>query len=117
VRRLQTEIEEEYGKIFGNTFKKELQERGFIVMPEIPAKDNSSFLMVRVYMANRPPPVPFMTNGYIISTTLIYNQMGKLILRLNGTTLTSSLITTPPHMVKVKLAPYLAEVIAEKFLK
>ena len=84
-------------------------------MPEIPAKDNPSFLIVRVYMANSAPPVPFITNGYIISTTLIYNQMGKLILRLNGITLTSSLITTPSHMVKVKLAPYLAELIVEKF--
>ncbi len=110
-------VNEEYGKIFEKAFRENLQERGFTVLPGMPAKEDDTFLLIiKVSMAKRPPPVPLITNGYIISVISIYNKEEKLILRLYSSAFISSIITTADNIARRKVAPSIAEAIAERFL-
>lgn len=112
-------IDEEYGKIFEKAFKEKLQERGFTVLHGIPAnKDaNVNFLIIKVSMSNSSPLIPLLTNGYVAHTTLIYDEKGILLFRLDAATVTDSIITTYKYVAGKKLPPALSEMIADKFLK
>jgi hypothetical protein len=107
-------VDEEYGKAFEKAFKEKLQENGFTILPGLPAKeDDTFFLIIKVCMAKRPPPVPLLTNGFIFVEASIYNKEEKLIWRFYGSALISSIITTDNNIARRKVAPSIAETVTE----
>jgi hypothetical protein len=105
---------DEYGKIFKETFVKELEKRGFIVFPSS-VVTNDDFLTIEVSFAEKPPLVLF-TNGLLVQTTIVKDKK-KEIWRLDSMLFTDPPIIPSTWLVRVKFAPALAEKITEVFKK
>jgi len=110
-------VNREYGRIFKEAFVKELEIKGFVVIPTImdTKKDNNDFLVIEVSFADKQPLIPF-TNGLLVQTTVVKNKE-RDILRLDSALFTDPPIVPPAWVARVKFAPALAEKIAEIFKK
>lgn len=111
------QTEKEYGTIFKEALKKELEEKGFVVLSVIPnKKDGNDFLLVKVSLADKPPIVPILTNGIVVLTAIV-EKNGKILWRMDGGNFTDPPIVPASWVVRVKMAPALAKSLAESFKK
>jgi len=107
-------VDAEYGKIFKETFARELESKGFVIIPAL-SKNNDDFLVIEVSFAEKPPLIPF-TNGLLAQTTIVKNKKME-VWRLDSLLYTDPPIIPASWVVRTKFAPALSEKIAEVFGK
>lgn len=108
---------EEYGKVFKEAFKKELEEKGFVVLSGASAdikKQDGDFLLIRVSLSNKPPIIPLFSNGFVACTAIV-EKNGRIVWRVDGGNFTDPPIITVFWVVKKATAPGLAKTFVKSF--
>lgn len=111
------QTEKEYGTIFKEAFKKELEEKGFVVLSVVlNKKDSNDFLLIKVFLADKPPIIPLLTNG-IVAFTAIVEKDRKILWRMDGANFTDPPIVPVSWVVRVGTARALTKSFTESFKK
>jgi len=91
----------EEGAIFKEAFKKELEEKGFVVFDSV-KKDTNNILLIKVSLSYKPATVPLLTIG-IVACTVIIEKDGRAIWRLDTGTATDAPIIPVSRQIKKNL--------------
>ncbi|MBI5306727.1 hypothetical protein HZB04_04070 [Candidatus Wolfebacteria bacterium] len=109
------ESNEEFGIIFKEALEKELK-KGFVIFNSLEAVEapNNNILFIEISAIEKPPPIPFASNGFVLYTVQI-KYSGKMIWQIEALSLTSSIIHTTNRVVRKRIAPELAKMIIRDF--